>query len=86
MLGGANVLWENIEIDKRGEEIDKLVKKINSNLQEKIQYVSFSEIDDFIESVMLNPFAPEWFNETMKTFCESNNLRYLGKSTLYNGS
>lgn len=78
--------FKEVEVDKIEEEIAKLIKKINYNIQDKIQYVSFDGIDDFIDSVMLNPLAPEWFNETMKVFCKNNNLRYLGKSDLYSDS
>lgn len=84
--GHRDSFLKSIEIDKISEEVAKLVKKTNENLQDKIQVLDFSEIDGFIESVMLNPFAPEWFNETLKTFCEKNNLLYLGKSTLYDGA
>ena len=86
MLNGhSEKFLKNVKINKIEEEISKLVKKTNANLQEKIKYVDFDEIDEFIDSVVLNPFAPEWFNETLKAFCDNNKLRYLGKSTLYNG-
>ena len=86
LSGSTKKFIETVEIDKIGEEVSKLVKKTNFNIQEKIEYVDFDGIDGFIDSVMLNPFAPEWLNETLKLFCENNGLRYLGKSTLYSDS
>ncbi len=75
--------FENIEIDNLKEEIDKLAKRINQNIPVKTQYVCFEKIENFIESVTLNPFAPEWVNETLKIFCKKNDLEFLGKSKLY---
>lgn len=86
LSGNSKEFLKTVEIDKIDEEVGKLVKKINYNIQDKIQYVDFDEIDCFIDSVMLNPFAPEWVNETLRMFCEKNNLQYLGKSTLYSDS
>ena len=84
LSGKLSEYFGKINIDQIKEEVDKLVKKLNSNIQEKTQYVSFDKVDNFIDSVMLNPFAPGWVDETLRLFCEKNDLRYLGKSTLYN--
>lgn len=64
-------------------EQTKDIKKFNNcEYVEKIQ-IPFNNIDNFIDSVMLNPFAPDWFNETLELFCKEYNINYLGKSKLY---
>ncbi len=45
--------------------------------------ISIKEIPNFIKSVMLHPDAPNWFDETLAEFCKRNNIKYLGKSQLY---
>jgi len=45
--------------------------------------ISFGHIPNFIESVMLSPFAPDWLESTLETFCKSHNTKFLGKSKLY---
>ncbi|MBX2992866.1 MAG: hypothetical protein KF749_17070 [Bacteroidetes bacterium] len=81
--GNLNQYFENIDVEHIGEEVDRLVKRTNLNLQDKTQNVSFAGIENFIDSVMLNPLAPEWLDKTLELFCGRYDLRYLGKSTLY---
>ncbi len=75
--------FEKIEIDDLKEEINRLVKFINQNLQCKTIPVSFEKVDNFLESAMLNPFAPDWVNDTLELFCKQYGVKYLGKSKLY---
>jgi len=82
-LNGMDKYFDNIEIENIKEKVEELVKKINQNIQTKIQYIRFETVDNFIESVMLNPFAPDWFDDTLQFFCKKNNLKYLGRSKLY---
>ena len=49
----------------------------------KVIKIPFDHIPNFIKSVMLHPQAPEWFNHTLRKYCEINDLNYLGKSKLY---
>ena len=65
------------------EEEVRLFTAINPLNSNQVDYVSFKNIDGFIKSVMLHPLAPNWFGETLRNFCELNNLNYLGKSRLY---
>lgn len=67
----------------RHEEEVRLLTNIKLPNEEQVEYVSFENIDGFIKSVMLHPLAPNWFDETLKQFCKSNGLSYLGKSELY---
>ena len=50
---------------------------------QKVKYISFSQINNFISSVMLHPLATGWMDETVKEFCARNNINYFGKSKLY---
>ena len=49
----------------------------------KIYKISFEHIENFIDTVTLDPRAPSWFDETVSLFCENNNVKYSGKSKLY---
>ncbi len=58
----------------------------NINREEKfpnVKFIPFDHIENFICSVMLNPLAQVWFEDTLKKFCENNGLNYIGKSNLY---
>lgn len=50
---------------------------------DKVKYIGFKHIDNFIESILLHPLSPDWFVETVQMYCKLNNIRYLGKSKLY---
>ena len=43
----------------------------------------FGHIPNFIESVMLSPFAPDWLEDTLDLLCKNHNTKFLGKSKLY---
>ncbi|WP_026701719.1 DUF2971 domain-containing protein [Salibacterium aidingense] len=82
-LSGDSRLYKNIEIEEISTEVERIVSKLNLNLKNKTFQIYYGHIDNFIKSIMLNPFAPEWFNGTLKMFCEQNGINYLGKSELY---
>lgn len=42
------------------------------------------KIDEFILDVMVSPFAPEWYCNTVEDLCNNYNIIYVGKSELYN--
>lgn len=75
--------FKDKSIDESVTEIKDIIKSFNINLDKKINQVSFDHIPNFIDSVMLNPFAPDWFNETLSQLCKNYNINYLGKSKLY---
>ncbi|WP_125226116.1 DUF2971 domain-containing protein [Leptospira barantonii] len=75
--------------DEEAIQMEKILASLGSNekltkkkFSDRIK-VSFSNISDFIESVMLHPQSEEWFNDTLSEYCKINNLNYLGKSSLY---
>lgn len=80
-LSGNPKLYKNIE--DISAEIERIVSKLNLNLENKTFHICYGHIDNFIKSVMLNPLAPEWFNDTLKMVCEQHKINYLGKSELY---
>ncbi|WP_273850626.1 DUF2971 domain-containing protein [Guptibacillus spartinae] len=82
-LSGDSWLYKDIAIEEISTEVKRIISKLNLNLKDKTFQVYYGHIDNFINSVMLNPFAPEWFNKTLKMFCEQNGINYLGKSELY---
>ncbi|MBN1290643.1 MAG: hypothetical protein JXB48_02305 [Candidatus Latescibacteria bacterium] len=74
-------LFEEGEIE---EEYYKTYTQFNSSRKiSDVKYVSYGDITEFISSVMLHPLAPNWCDETVRTFCKNNNLNYIGKSKLY---
>lgn len=78
--------WDYFK-DKDEKEIDKIVtkyiNKTNANMKKNIKRISFSHIDDFIEDVMLHPLSPQWFVDTVEKYCQLNNIKFVGKSKLY---
>ncbi len=66
-------------------EFETALKDANSPEKrlEKLKRIPFNHIENFIRSVMIHPLAPNWFSETINTFCNNNNIRYLGRSNLY---
>jgi len=72
------------------ESIEILIKKLDNLLNEtgfinlpKFKSISFEHIPNFIDSVMLSPFAANWFENTISVFCKNNDIKFIGKSKLY---
>lgn len=82
-LSGNKKLYKNIEIEDISAEVERIVSKLNLNLENTTFHIYYGHIDNFIKSVMLNPLAPEWFNDTLRMVCEQHEINYLGKSELY---
>lgn len=82
-FSGDSRFFNNIKIEEVPVEINRLVSKFNYNLQDKTVQIYYGHVENFIESVLLNPFAPDWFNDTLRMVCEKYNIKYLGKSQLY---
>lgn len=76
------VFLESGEITK--EQFETGINSINrKKILPDEKYIFFDHIDNFINSVMLHPLAPKWFDETLIRFCEDKGLKFLGKSKLY---
>lgn len=82
-LSGEARFYKHIDIEAIPNEVDRIISKLNYNLMEKTLQIYYGNIDNFIESVMLNPFAPDWFDNTLNKICEQFEIKYLGKSKLY---
>ena len=76
-------LYTNCTEEQIKNELSKRLEKFNINANEKSIKISFSHIKNFIKTVLVSPFAPEWYVETVETFCRANDIIFLGKSKLY---
>lgn len=93
--GYVQSVIDSIEESERLKKIDEFYTK--GNIKDEVEFnywkcnpkvldyikIPFDHIPTFIKSVMLHPQAPEWFNHTLRKYCEINDLNYLGKSKLY---
>ncbi|RCW88437.1 MULTISPECIES: hypothetical protein [Halanaerobium] len=83
LLGKNEKFLQDTSLDQINNKVDELNKRLNYNLKQDTKMINYDHIDNFIESVMLNPFAPSWFEKTMEILCNKHNIKYLGKSQLY---
>ncbi len=83
MIEGMKVLLSKGEITQQqyNTGIENILKE-NTNKQ-CVKYISYAHIPDFIESVIVHPNASNWFVDTVKYFCENNEISFQGKSVLY---
>lgn len=66
------------------EKAEAVIRTLNiGNSAEQVVNVSFAHIHGFIESVLVHPFAPDWYVNIVQEFCARNEIRFEGKSTLY---
>lgn len=86
ILSNNEIRWKYFK-DKDEKNIEyfvrNVVEQMNLNLEKGVKRISFSHIDNFIEDVMLHPLSPQWFVETVKTYCQLNDIKFMGKSELY---
>jgi len=78
-----NAILDNYKIEELEQKVKDSVELTNINLANKVEKISYMHIPNFIQDVMLSPFAPSWFEETVKKYCEINKIKFLGKSKLY---
>ena len=72
-----------LDVDEFSAMLDKLFTETDILNPPKTKSIPFSHIPNFIDSVMLSPFATDWFEKTVSIFCKDYNIKYLGKSKLY---
>ncbi|MFD2168696.1 hypothetical protein [Tumebacillus lipolyticus] len=82
-LSGDSRLFNKFEIYEIDEGIDRIISKLNYTIEDKTTQINYGHIENFIESVMLNPFAPSWFEDTLRMVCEVFDIKFLGKSKIY---
>ena len=75
--------YKDLDDDQWIHTARDLIHKYNVLGDRKTCYIDYAHIDSFIKSVMVNPFAPDWFVDTVKMFCDTNKIKFLGKSKLY---
>lgn len=76
-------ILDNYKIEELEQRVKESVELTNVNLANKVEKINYSHIPNFIQDVMLSPFAPSWFEDTVKRYCEINNIKFIGKSKLY---
>ncbi|MDD4237959.1 MAG: hypothetical protein PHT62_05330 [Desulfotomaculaceae bacterium] len=59
---------------------DEIIKY--SRISESFKSVAI-EPSNFIDSVLVSPFAPKWFCQMIETLCGKYGINYIGQSTLY---
>ena len=76
-------IYKDLSEDEWYKKVRLLQEKYNIDFSCMSVKVDFSHIKDFIKSVIVSPFAEEWYVETVKTFCTNNGIIFKGKSNLY---
>lgn len=83
-LRGKYGNMDGVDVSKINlEELKEYVEYSNICEERKSYKVSFAHISDFIKGVMVHPLAPDWYVDTVKTYCEINKIPFDGKSKLY---
>ena len=59
------------------DQINKYTKEVESTHKVPIN------TSKFISSVLVSPFAPNWFCFTVKNLCENYGINFIGQSDLY---
>lgn len=83
----AKIIYaEDYNYSNNISEFYEYLKVINkyTDKNENIFGLNIGSPGVFIDSVIVNPFAPEWFLNTVKKYCFRNNINCEGKSQLYN--
>ena len=74
-------LFPNMEME---EQVDGICKILNIGKErETSKEISFLHIPDFIESVMVHPLAPFWYEKIVSDYCKLTDIPFEGKSELY---
>lgn len=75
--------FQHIDIEDIPEEVSKMESRLNYLVKNKVKSIDFSGVSNFIEGVLVNPFAADWFCDTVEPFCDNNGIGFEGKSKLY---
>jgi len=65
-----------------GTDLEGVLPEIVQKSRDTVR-ISYAHVPSFFDSICLHPQAPDWFNGTVKKYCETNGLPYIGKSKLY---
>lgn len=79
---------QNINDDKgiMDEIIKRLEKHMNQWIKDKMPkeyYVNDIDLESYISSVVVNPFAEDWYVALIKNLCEEYKIKCDGRSHLY---
>lgn len=66
------------------EKIDRIAEITNMGHNgKKTKEISYAHISNFIDGILVHPFAPDWYVDIVCEFCKTNNIPFEGKSSLY---
>lgn len=83
-LKGVVGATDDLDIEKINlEELKEYTDYSNICEARKSHNVTYGHIPKFIKGVMVHPLAQQWYVDTVKMFCEINNVPFEGKSMLY---
>ncbi len=83
-LKGVVGSTDDLDIEKINlEELKEYIDYSNICEARKSHNVTYGHIPKFIKGVMVHPLAQQWYVDTVKMFCEINNVPFEGKSMLY---
>ena len=51
--------------------------------RKKTLEISFADIPNFIDSILVHPLAPDWYVDIVREYCARNNVLFDGRSQLY---
>lgn len=65
-------------------QIQGIVNFLNiGNERKKTLEISFADIPNFIDSILVHPLAPDWYVDIVREYCVRNNVPFDGRSQLY---
>lgn len=62
---------------------ESIEDKYNLKLKKNTHKIRIDSLDDFIDEVTVNPFAPDWYVSVVEKLCKNYNINFFGKSMLY---
>lgn len=63
--------------------VDRIATILNAGARVPTKTIPFGNVSDFIKGVLVHPLAPQWYVDTIQRYCDENNIRFEGQSTLY---
>ncbi len=81
MIDILDSMFPNMEKEEQVNQLAELLNK--GNKCQKIKDISYAHIPNFIDGVLVHPFAPDWYVDIVCEYCKRNNIPFEGKSRLY---
>ncbi|SNU06217.1 Protein of unknown function [Lachnospiraceae bacterium] len=90
-----SIMFSSFKINKDNiSDEDKILKAVSSTLSDSFQgfypitfpknvYLQVLDLPSYIYGVRVHPQAEDWYVKLVESICKSYNLKFLGKSELY---